>query len=461
MRNAKYLYIFWKTLEMLLGLGVFLLIVIKVLPTLDSLYTPVYSFLLFQCMLHHVESIYMLTKAKELLEADDWVPITQLTQETWVMTYLVIKVLVKMFIISGLFSHVANNASEILSLSTANDCLVVFVLQLAFLHTLIQTRYITRIFTNVEAELETGVEYNLTEESLTHHGIRGGIIMWKIFRITYLTRNMLLNFWLTVAAPAPSATRQILNYFLLVLLTCINWEVIIPLARNSNNILTKLYAKLTLYQILFIPCLALAVASGRCLKDKDYDVEPSFFLFFFVALLMTGLFALFESVSLVIKIRHVYRNPDHYHNLMQPQGLSAEEIEALNSSFYRKEGASVEICSICYLELATGDEIFKLQCNHLFHRGCLEEWLKRNSLCPLCRKEVRAGDARPDESLQHVELQEIYDNEQEEIPEVSESAEQDEPEEEEDDEEERPRHRGRPESIASLERVEVVENPTN
>ncbi|OAG29758.1 E3 ubiquitin-protein ligase synoviolin [Nematocida displodere] len=42
-------------------------------------------------------------------------------------------------------------------------------------------------------------------------------------------------------------------------------------------------------------------------------------------------------------------------------------------------------CLICHEEMDVGK---LLECLHLFHLGCLKEWLHRQQACPVCRKEV-------------------------------------------------------------------------
>lgn len=44
----------------------------------------------------------------------------------------------------------------------------------------------------------------------------------------------------------------------------------------------------------------------------------------------------------------------------------------------------VEECSIC-LDILNNDTNKILTCNHIFHKKCIDTWLKRNNICPLCR----------------------------------------------------------------------------
>lgn len=47
--------------------------------------------------------------------------------------------------------------------------------------------------------------------------------------------------------------------------------------------------------------------------------------------------------------------------------------------------ATNEYCSICLEILNIGDEVNKLNCNHIYHKKCLDKWIINNS-CPLCRR---------------------------------------------------------------------------
>ena len=47
-------------------------------------------------------------------------------------------------------------------------------------------------------------------------------------------------------------------------------------------------------------------------------------------------------------------------------------------------------CNICFENYIKNDTLKKLNCNHIFHKDCLYDWLcKEKVTCPTCRKDVR------------------------------------------------------------------------
>ena len=42
-------------------------------------------------------------------------------------------------------------------------------------------------------------------------------------------------------------------------------------------------------------------------------------------------------------------------------------------------------CSICYSDIKEKDKIIT-NCNHIYHRECLDKWFKISYRCPLCRE---------------------------------------------------------------------------
>ncbi|EFN61495.1 TRAF-interacting protein [Camponotus floridanus] len=44
------------------------------------------------------------------------------------------------------------------------------------------------------------------------------------------------------------------------------------------------------------------------------------------------------------------------------------------------------ICVICSELLVSSDDVFHTPCGHIFHFGCLIQWLERSKTCPQCRE---------------------------------------------------------------------------
>jgi len=42
-------------------------------------------------------------------------------------------------------------------------------------------------------------------------------------------------------------------------------------------------------------------------------------------------------------------------------------------------------CDICYQDYSVGEYKRKLNCVHLFHKKCIDKWLKIDFSCPICR----------------------------------------------------------------------------
>lgn len=49
-------------------------------------------------------------------------------------------------------------------------------------------------------------------------------------------------------------------------------------------------------------------------------------------------------------------------------------------------------CAVCLGDQLVGDLAAKLPCGHLFHVGCVEQWLRLHCTCPVCRFELETDD---------------------------------------------------------------------
>lgn len=69
------------------------------------------------------------------------------------------------------------------------------------------------------------------------------------------------------------------------------------------------------------------------------------------------------------------------------------DIEQKIMDLYCTEVAETECpdrtCGICINEFALGDKITRVQCDHLFHPECIENWYRVKPTCPFCKKPFR------------------------------------------------------------------------
>ena len=52
----------------------------------------------------------------------------------------------------------------------------------------------------------------------------------------------------------------------------------------------------------------------------------------------------------------------------------------------------IDECTICLETFADGDNYrrFPQPCGHYFHVNCIDEWLRQQDFCPLCKRSVRS-----------------------------------------------------------------------
>eukprot|EP00271_Cylindrocystis_brebissonii_P021165 TRINITY_DN7420_c0_g2_i1.p1 TRINITY_DN7420_c0_g2~~TRINITY_DN7420_c0_g2_i1.p1 ORF type:complete len:1505 (+),score=293.49 TRINITY_DN7420_c0_g2_i1:76-4515(+) len=51
--------------------------------------------------------------------------------------------------------------------------------------------------------------------------------------------------------------------------------------------------------------------------------------------------------------------------------------------------AQAASCVICIEEVVEGESLRSLPCDHRFHKKCIDTWLVRQALCPVCKRDVR------------------------------------------------------------------------
>mmetsp|Transcript_49585 Transcript_49585/g.160302 ORF Transcript_49585/g.160302 Transcript_49585/m.160302 type:complete len:803 (+) Transcript_49585:48-2456(+) len=148
-----------------------------------------------------------------------------------------------------------------------------------------------------------------------------------------------------------------------------------------------------------------ARVSTRSASQGDYGIG-SWLLWFGAALLLVPLvIAIFFAR---FRCRRYMMGQDHERN-QPPIALDVAAADLILAARQTDQGIDVEAmeqhcpatksaqigdedkdktCSVCLAELEVGQEGRRLPCNHFFHQPCIDDWLRRNAACPVCRAQV-------------------------------------------------------------------------
>lgn len=50
-------------------------------------------------------------------------------------------------------------------------------------------------------------------------------------------------------------------------------------------------------------------------------------------------------------------------------------------------------CTICFSNMALGENCIMLPCGHMYHADCIKPWLTKNNTCPVCRYELPSDNS--------------------------------------------------------------------
>ena len=116
--------------------------------------------------------------------------------------------------------------------------------------------------------------------------------------------------------------------------------------------------------------------------DSDYlEAEANFFDIIFNMLLFFLIVQCFMRLYLYLK---------SYNTRTQLQITLNNDNYNFNRIILKDEFEN-DTCSICLDELYSDenqDEIIQIRCNHMFHKKCLDEWIRQKKTCPLCKVEL-------------------------------------------------------------------------
>jgi hypothetical protein len=75
-------------------------------------------------------------------------------------------------------------------------------------------------------------------------------------------------------------------------------------------------------------------------------------------------------------------------------GLDEDQLQVLPSFPYKQSTKQNEDrCTICIEDFVEGEQVACVPCFHLFHKDCIEKWLKMKNECPICKGAVVNRDS--------------------------------------------------------------------
>ncbi len=70
-------------------------------------------------------------------------------------------------------------------------------------------------------------------------------------------------------------------------------------------------------------------------------------------------------------------------------GMSEDDLTRLPThATTRRPVPRDTTCAVCLCEVEDGEEIRQLTCRHMYHRACIDSWLRKRGVCPLCVRKV-------------------------------------------------------------------------
>ena len=77
-----------------------------------------------------------------------------------------------------------------------------------------------------------------------------------------------------------------------------------------------------------------------------------------------------------------------------PSGTTEEQRASIPERPYRRAEGEKEnaTCSVCLSRVEDGESVKTLRCKHVYHPQCIDRWLERSTMCPVCKRDVLTGE---------------------------------------------------------------------
>jgi hypothetical protein len=84
-------------------------------------------------------------------------------------------------------------------------------------------------------------------------------------------------------------------------------------------------------------------------------------------------------------LEYALRESEQMYKYLEKKNVKLE----VESSFYSKIKTHFTECIICKQDFEKEDIVVNLNCNHIYHKVCINEWNKYKQECPICRLPIK------------------------------------------------------------------------
>mmetsp|Transcript_17105 Transcript_17105/g.30644 ORF Transcript_17105/g.30644 Transcript_17105/m.30644 type:complete len:286 (+) Transcript_17105:313-1170(+) len=92
-----------------------------------------------------------------------------------------------------------------------------------------------------------------------------------------------------------------------------------------------------------------------------------------------------RSIEQLQQLLNDYMHAESYGLQPMRSGYRDDQINDLRCRHLSPSEVVDKTCPVCLNDLEEGDETRVLACPHLFHKDCIDRWLKMRQTCPICR----------------------------------------------------------------------------
>lgn len=171
-----------------------------------------------------------------------------------------------------------------------------------------------------------------------------------------------------------------------------------PTAPRLSRCFYPAHLLLRVLSLLFLLMATAALIFGTPLNLSSRPLLLIFILLSYDAITLSIPLLLVPSLAFLLPLHSLHMSFP-YIPLAPPRpaqphpGMSTSQLAQLGETRWSAAGCGEsEMCAVCLCDLEYGDRVRRLpKCSHVFHVGCIDQWLLRRAACPLCVQSVDAG----------------------------------------------------------------------